>query len=570
MMNRMRGAALSAIVLAAALPAQTPPSSVLEFDVLIAGARVIDGTGNPARYADVGIREGTIAAVGRLSGTKSRRTIEAKGKFVVPGFIDLHSHADRGLTAEDRRRRAAANLVSQGITTVVVNPDGGGPWPLSEQRRAMERAGVGPNVALMVGHGTVRGRAMKDDFRRRATPDEIRQMRDLVRQGMQDHAFGLSAGLEYVPAIWSDPDELIALVREIVPFGGAYIAHQRSESTDPRWYRPSADPPGQPTMLDAVNETIAIGEQTGATVVWSHAKAMGAHYWGSSQAAIRLINRARARGVDVWADQYPYNSTGGDGATVLIPSWALGTDAYASRRAAKPQTDYASALRQTMNSEGKADKVARDIGHEISRRGGPENVVVFEHPDASFLGKSLDELAKSRGITPVRMALELQYEGFRDRPGGARLRGFSVWENDVEAFMAQPWTATSTDAGIALPEDGPDVHARFYGSYPRKFRHYALERGVISVEHAVRSSTSLPAQILGIQDRGLVRAGLVADLAVLDLERIRDRATFREPHQYPEGVDYVLVNGRFVVDGGKPTGELPGKVLSRAQAGTAR
>jgi N-acyl-D-amino-acid deacylase len=547
--------ALGLLLLAAQEPA---------FDVLITGGRVFDGTGNPAVYADVGVRGGMIVAVGRLAGAPARRAITAKGKFVTPGFIDLHSHADRGLTSSDRRRRAAPNLVSQGITTVVINPDGGGPWPIAEQKAAMQSLGIGPNAVLMVGHGTVRGRVMQKDFRRPATSGEIRQMRELVRQGMKEGAFGLTAGLEYSPGIWSTTEELIELVREIVPLGGFYIVHQRSESTDPRWFRPSADPPGQPTMLDAVSETIEIGEQTGARVVWSHAKAMGAHYWGSAAAAIRLIQRARSRGVDIWVDQYPYNSTGGDGAAVLIPAWALGDDAYSSARGRqRVRTDYAAALRATMADAAKAQNVRRDIRHEIERRGGPENVVVMEHPDKNFLGKSIDELARARGIGPVEMALELQYEGFRDRPGGARLRGFSVWESDLEALMAQPWTATSTDAGIALPEDGPDVHARFYGSYPRKFRRYALERGAISVETAVRSSTSLPAQILGLPDRGLVRAGLAADLVVLDLERLRDRSTFFEPHQYSEGIDYVLVNGKLVVDGGKLTGELAGTVLER-------
>jgi N-acyl-D-amino-acid deacylase len=534
------------------------------FDVLITGGRVLDGTGNPAFYADVGIRGRTIAAVGRLTGAVAVRTVSAKGKFIVPGFIDLHSHADRGLTSDDRRRRSAPNLVSQGITTVVVNPDGGGPWPLTEQRAAMERLGIGPNAALMVGHGTVRGQVLKKDFRRPATNAEIREMRALVRQGIDAGAFGLTAGLEYVPGIWSTTEELIELVREIVASGGVYIVHQRSESTDPRWYRPSADPPGQPTMLDAISETIEIGEQTGATVVWSHAKAMGANYWGSSQAAIRLIQRARERGLDVWTDQYPYNSTGGDGSTVLIPAWALGDNSFSGARGRqRGQSDYAAALRAAMADPAKADKVRRDIRHEIARRGGPENVVVMEHPDKSFVGKSVDQLAKARNISAVQMALELQYEGFKDRPGGARLRGFSVWETDMDAFMTQPWTATSTDAGIALPEDGPDVHARFYGSYPRKIRHFALERGVISVENAIRSSTSLPAQILRLPDRGLLRTGLIADVAVLDWERIRDKATFFEPHQYAEGVDYVLVNGKLVVDGGRPTGELAGSVLAR-------
>jgi N-acyl-D-amino-acid deacylase len=453
--------------------------------------------------------------------------------------------------------------VSQGITTVLVNPDGASPWPLSSQRANYERQGIGPNAALMIGHGTVRRLVLKDDYKRAATSLEIEKMRELVKLGMQEKAFGLSAGLEYVPGIWSTTEEITELVREIVGYAGVYSVHQRSESTDPRWYRPSVDKPGQPTMLDAVEETIRIGEQTGATVIWSHAKAMGANYWGSSKAAIRLIARARARGIDVWTDQYPYNSTGGDGATVLIPAWAIGDDAYSGARGRARKGDYAAALRRTMEDPGKAERVRGDITHEMARRGGPENVVVFEHPDKSFIGKSLDALAAARGISPVQMALELQYEGYRDRPGGARLRGFSVWEEDAEAIMAQRWNTTSTDAGIALPEDGPDVHARFYGSYPRKLRHYALERNVITIEDAVRSSTSLPAQILRIRDRGLLREGLAADLVVFDPATVRDRSSFSDPHHYSDGIEYVMVNGKAVVDNGKLTGALPGKVLTR-------
>jgi N-acyl-D-amino-acid deacylase len=418
----------------------------------------------------------------------------------------------------------------------------------------------------MVGHGTVRRLVMKDDYKRPATAAEIVKMRELVRLGMKDGAFGMSAGLEYVPGIWSTTEEVIDMVREIVPYGGVYSVHQRSESTDPRWYQPSVDKPGPPTMLDAVAETIRIGEETGATVVWSHAKAMGANYWGSSKAAIRLVARARARGVDVWTDQYPYNSTGGDGATVLVPSWAIGDDAFSSARGAqKAKSGYAATLHRTMDDSQKAEKVRQDIAHEIARRGGPENIVVFDHPDRSFIGKSLDTLASARGVTPVQMALELQYEGYADRPGGARLRGFSVWEDDVDAIMSQPWNATSTDAAIALPEDGPDTHARYYGSYPRKLRRYALDRGVISLENAVRSSTSLPAQILGIHDRGLLHEGLAADLVIFDSTTVRDRATFENPHQYSQGLDFVMVNGKFVVENGKLTGELPGRVLTRSR-----
>jgi N-acyl-D-amino-acid deacylase len=528
-------------------------------DLIIAGGRVMDGTGNPWVIADVGIREGKIAAIGRLEGARARRVIDARGKLVAPGFIDLHSHADDGLGSDDARRRAAPNLVTQGITTVVVNPDGFGPWPLSAQREKLERAGVGPNVALMAGHNTIRRRTLGENYRREAGADEIARMKQLVREGMEAGAFGLSAGLEYVPGIWSTTEELIALVEEIVPFGGVYIAHQRSESTEPRWYLASRHPKGLPTLLDATRETIEIAEKTGARVVCTHLKAMGAHYWGTTGAAIRLIERARSRGLDVWADQYPYHSTGGDGSMVLIPGWAAGVDPLAgdARPGAK---DYAAALRKTMEDPEQAAGIRRDIAHEMSRRGGPENIVVFDHPDKSFVGRSLDHLAAARGIGPVEMALQLQYEGYRDRLGGARLRGFSVWEQDLKALMAQPWMATSTDAGIALPEDGP-VHARFYGSYPRKLRRYALDDNVIRLEDAIRSSTSLPAQILGLRGRGLLRAGFWADLVVIDLAKVEDKATFTDPHQYSEGIELVLVNGQPVVEGGRPAGALAGKVL---------
>jgi len=523
------------------------------FDILITGGRVLDGTGNPSILADVGTRSGRIAAVGNLRDAPAARKIDARGRIVCPGFIDLHSHAEDGLGSDNARRRAALNLVTQGITTVVINPDGSSPWPSAAQRERLTRLGIGPNAVLMAGHGTVRGRAMGSDFKRAATAEEIRRTRDLVRQAMREGAFGLSAGLEYSPGIWSTTEELVSLVEEIAPFDGVYIVHQRSESSDPRWFVPSRDNPGQPTLLDAVQETIEIGERTGARVVATHSKVMGANYWGSSGAAIRLIERARSRGVDIWADQYPYNSTGGDGAMVLIPRWAIGNE------------DYPASLRRTMADPAKAEKARSDILHEMARRGGPENITLMDHPNRSFVGKSLDELATARGITPLQMALELQYEGYRDRPGGARLRGHSVWEPDIEAFMAKPWTATSTDAGIALPEDGP-VHARFYGSYPRKIREYALDRKVVSLEDAIRTSTSLPAQILRLKDRGMIREGFQADVVVFDPNRIRDRATFFEPHQYPEGIGLVLVNGKPVVDDGKPTAALPGAVLGRQAA----
>jgi N-acyl-D-amino-acid deacylase len=557
------GALACAAVSAIAIAAQTPEAAQ-SFDLLINNARVFDGTGNPAFPADIGVRDGRIVAVGRLRGARAVRVIDATGRFVSPGFIDIHSHADDGARArggfrdENPQVRAAPNLVSQGITTVVVNHDGRSPWPIGAQRALIEKNRIGPNTMLMVGHGAVRSQVMGRDTRRPATADEVAKMRGLVRQGLQEGAVGLSAGLEYEPGRWSVTSELVDLAKELPAFDGVYISHERSEGSDPLWYVPSEDGPGPPTLLDAVRETIEIGERTGARVVASHIKAKGANYWGSSAAAISLIERARQRGVDVWADQYPYPTSGTDGSTVLIPRWAVRTEGEAEGAG-----NRAEALRRTIADPKLLATVRSDIAHEIARRGGADNVVVYEYTDTSLYGKSLAEIAGGWGVDPVEAAIRIQLEGLPNRAGGARMRGFSMHEGDMEAYAKQPWVATSTDAGIALPGGPASTHARFYGSFPRKIRHYAIDRGVISIESAIRSSTSLPATIMGLEDRGLVREGLAADLVIFDLATIRDKATFFEPHQYAEGIEYVFVNGVAVVDGSKITGALPGKVLTR-------
>lgn len=545
------------------------------FDVLIRGGRVIDGSGNPWFRADVGIRNGVVVAVDRLDAATAERVVDAAGKFVVPGFIDLHSHADgpnygpRGLRSEDRRRRAAPNLVTQGITTVVVNHDGRSAWPIAEQRQTLERLGFGPNVALLVGHGTVRRMVMGNDFRRAATANEIERMRELVRAGLEDGAYGLSSGLEYVPGRWSTTREVAALVAEVAPYRGVYITHERASGADPMWFLPSDSSARPTTFLDAVAETIAIAERTGVTSVQTHIKARGANYWGSSHAAIQLIERARARGVDIWADQYPYNTTGSDGSTVLIPGWALSVERSGSGQPGAGGGTYADALRTALEDETRAAALRADVAHEIARRGAAENILVMRYPDSTLVGLTLAEIAHERGRSPVDVAITLQLEGFPDRRGGAQLRGFSLSEDDVEAYASRPWVATATDGWITLPEDGL-THVRVYGSFPRKIAHYAMSRGILSVADAVRSSTSLPAQILGLRDRGQVREGMRADLAVLDLERLADRATFFDPHQYASGVEYVLVGGVFVVDGGEVTGALPGEIVAPAVSGEGR
>lgn len=562
----MRWALLPAVVVAAVawVSAQPAPAPTQVFDLLIRNARIYDGTGNPWMPGDVAVRGGRIVAVGSIGDAQATRVIDAAGKVLAPGFIDIHSHADDGSSPRGGFRdanpaiRSAPNLVSQGITTVVVNQDGRSPWPVAEQRALIEKNGIGPNTMLLVGHGAVRSQVMGRDTRRPATDEEIVKMRALVRQALQEGAVGMSAGLEYEPGRWSTTAEVVELAKELPAFDGVYISHERSEGSDPLWYVPSQDGPGPPTLLDAVRETIEIGEKSGARVVASHIKAKGANYWGSSAAAIGLIERARERGVDVWADQYPYPTSGTDGSTVLIPDWAI-----RSTNAQQAAGGRAEALRTTLADAAKARTVRSDIAHEIARRGGADNVVVYEYTDKSLYGKSLAEIAKLWRVDPVEAAIQIQLEGLPTRAGGARMRGFSMHESDMEAFARQPWVATSTDAGIALPDGPPSTHARFYGSFPRKIRHYAIERGVLTVESAIRASTSLPASIMGLKDRGLIREGMVADLVIFDLATIRDKATFFEPHQYSEGIHYVFVNGVAVVDNTKLTGALAGKVISR-------
>ncbi|MFC2160724.1 amidohydrolase family protein [Acidobacteriota bacterium] len=532
------------------LPFQNPT----KYDILFINGKVMDGTGNPSFYADVGVADAKIAAVGRLKDkVQATRVIDIKGKVITPGFIDIHSHAFDSTSEEgdwegEEKRYAGPNYVSQGVTTLVSNQCGTSPLSIKKQREFLTKKGIGLNTLLLIGHNDVRQHVMKNDFERPATTDEINQMKAFIRQAMEDGAVGISSGLEYVPSIWSTTDEVVALVEEIVPFGGFFQAHERAAGLTPMWYVPSQDKPGPPSMLGNIVELIEIGKRTGAKIIATHIKARGVDFWGGSRAIIRLINDARAHDIDIWADAYPYNSSGSDGSVVLIPSWALGRN-------------YQETLKSVLRDQSKKKDLFKDIKHAFNWRGNAENIIVMDYPDTSYIGKNIATLAEDNGITDIDMVIKLQLEGFANRRGGARLRSFSMSEIDIEAFYTQPWTATSTDGRIALPTDGP-VHARYYGTFPRKIRHYAMDRKVLTVENAIRSSTSLPAQIIGLRDRGLIQKGYHADIVVFDPLNIRDTATFFEPHQYAEGIDFVLVNGIFVVENGDLTWEKPGIVIT--------
>ena len=534
------------------------------FDLLIRQARVFDGTGNPWFVADVGVKDGRITQIGELASASAVKTIDARGKYLAPGFIDIHSHSDEGLNSPTLNHNP--NVVAQGITLVVVNQDGRSPWPIRDQKARYEKGGIGTNAALMVGHGAVRNRVMGTRSNQVATDADIKAMQALVSEGMKDGAFGLSTGLEYVPGRFSEPREVIELTRAVKPFGGFYISHERSEGRDPMWHVAS-DPTPFVDLLDAVKETIAIGRETGVPVVASHLKAKGADFWGASHAATRLIHEAREQGIEVYADQYPYDTSGSDGSTVLIPRWSLappgaqvggqlGEGGGGGRgNAAEGRKN----LQARLNDPVDAAKIRRDIEHEITRRGGPSRVVVYDFPDKKYVEKSLEWIAKDRGLSPVDAAIWIQMNG-NDRAGGARMRGYSLSEIDIEHIMQQDFTATCTDGGTTALGDGVP-HARFYGTMAKKIRRYAMDRKVITVPFAIRSMTGLPAQIMRLKDRGQVRVGYWADLVIFD-DTIEDHATFTEPHKYPSGIPFVFVNGVAVIDQGRHTKALPGKVIT--------
>jgi N-acyl-D-amino-acid deacylase len=564
------------VLAVAAAPSQQSAAvqTTAAFDLVVEGGRVLDGSGNPYFYADVGVRDGRIAAIGRLAGARATRRIDATGKFVTPGFIDLHSHSDGGIDSMPLRYNL--NMIAQGITLSVVNQDGRSPWPIRNQKALYEKQGIGNNVALMIGHGAVRSRVMTGRTTQFASDADIQAMQKLVVEGMEDGAYGLSTGLEYNPGRYSETREVVEITRPVKPYGGFYISHERAEGPDPMW-KFASDPTPTANLVDAVNETITIGRETGVPVVASHLKAKGVNYWGSSVVATRLIREAREMGHEVYADQYPYETSGSDGSTVLIPSWITsgaggrgggrGGAAAAGRGGAPgaPAGPGAAggpkeALRARLAIPADNAKVRTDIQHEINRRGGPERIVITDFPDARYVQKSLDAIAKDLKLAPVDAAIWLQMNG-ADRLGGARMRGFSLSEIDIDHIMQQDFTATCTDGDtVAFGQGTP--HARFYGTMPRKIRRYVFDRGVITLPFAIRSMTSLPAQIMGLKDRGTIRTGYWADLVIFDPATIADKATFTDPHQYPAGIPYVFVNGVAVVDNGKFTQTTPGRVLT--------
>lgn len=529
-MNRIAIRSLTVLCTAAVLSAQAPAT----YDVLIRNGRLLDGSGNPWIRADLAIKGDRIAAVGRLAGATAARTIDATSLYVAPGFIDTHSHAGPGLATP--ALSPATPLLAQGITTVLVNPDGGGPVDLAAQREALLRAGLGINVGQLVPHGSVR-EAVLGMQARVATDPELVRMRDLVRRGLEEGAWGLSSGPFYAPGSYSDTRELVELAKVAAEFGGIYQSHIRDESD----YTVG--------VLAAVDEVIAVAREAKLPAIVTHVKALGPGTWGFGAAIVMRIERARVDGLEVWADHYPYAAGATSLAAALLPRWAqAGGREEQQKRFADPATRA---------------KIRSEVSENLARRAGADRIQFRRVvQDPSIEGKTLAEVARARSQDPIDVALALLEKG------SVSIVSHAMHEDDVRALMRPAWTMTASD-GDLVPFGEGVPHPRSYGTFPRKIRRYVMDEPVVTLEHAVRSMTSLPARVFRMPDRGDLRAGSIADVVVFDVERVRDPATYTDPHRLAEGMVHVFVNGRHAVADGTPTAERAGRVLRREIDGRA-
>jgi len=495
------------------------------YDVLIRNGRVLDGSGNPWIAMDIGIRGGRIAEMGRLGNAPAARTIEARGLTVTPGFIDVHSHASDGLAGA---LKDARQLIAQGITTAMLNPDGGGPVDLRAQRIGFEQRGIGVNVGLYVPHGSIRRQVLGMDDRA-PTADELSKMIALARNGMEAGGMGLSSGLYYAPGSYAKTEEVIALATIVGEMGGVYESHIRDEAD----YSVG--------VVAAVDEVIRIAEEGHLPGIVAHMKALGPTSWGLSMALVEHVRQARDRGVEVYADQYPYDASGTSIVGALVPRWAEvgGRDEM---------------LKRITGAEH--GRLAADMRRNLERRGGAGTLVIsFYRPDRSLEGKTLADVASAMNKPPEEAAMDLLLKG------DASLVSFNMSEDDIALIMRQPFTMTCTD-GALVPFGEGKPHPRNNGAFARKIHRYVNERGVIDLPFAVRSMTSLPASVYGLKDRGVMRPGAWADILVFDPKNVRDTATYLEPHQLAEGMTYILVNGVIEQDNGVYTGKLGGRVVT--------
>jgi len=473
---------------------------------LILNAQLADGAGSPLRPASVRVANGRITAIGSLQPAPGELTYDAKGLVLAPGFIDIHNHSEEGLFTDP----LAETQIAQGITTLVIGPDGDSPWPISDWVRKIQQLHTSLNVATFAGHATIREQVMGKDFKRVATPAEISKMQQLVADAMSQNALGLSSGLEYQVGSYSSTDELVALAKVAAASGGIYETHIRDEADK---------------AFDALNEEITIGEKAHIPIEHSHIKLGTVGVQGKAAAYIKVIEAARNRGVDFLADCYPYDAWHSD-LKVTVPD------------------------KQYENPKSVAKALA-DVG-------GASHITITEFtPHPEYAGHTIADLASSANISDVDMFIRLIREGDAANTE-AIIIGQSMIEPDIQAFYQQPWVMVASDGGIG------SSHPRGAGTFPRVLGLFVREKHWLTLPEAVHKMTGLPAQRLAWKDRGIIKQGNVADLVLFNPNTVIDRATYTNPFALAVGIERVFVNGTLVWDHGKPTGARPGLFLARA------
>ena len=493
------------------------------YDVVIKGGTVYDGLGGTPYVADIGIANGSIKTIGNIK-SSAGLTIDAQGSIVSPGFIDIHTHCESGLQSE--KGKNAKNYLMQGVTTVVTGNCGGGTYRVEELFSKLEAQGIGLNIIHLIGHGTVRGSVMGQEARE-PTDKEISLMKERLAQGMTEGAAGFSTGLFYAPGSYAKTDEIVELAQVVKKYDGIYATHIRDESN----YNIG--------LKEAIKEAIVVGERADIPVEISHIKALGKPVWGLSEDVCKIIENARNRGVKVYADQYPYKASSTSLSAAVIPRWV----------------QAGGQMRDRLENPELMPKIKIEIADNIGRRGGPESLVIVSYPkNRDFDGKNLLEISRMMETPVVETAIYLVLNG------SPSIISFNMQESDLEYFMKKPYVMTGSDGNVQIP-DKSFPHPRSYGTFPRKIRQYVLEKKWITMEQAIRAATSLPAEVLGLIDRGILKEGFVADIVVFDPEAISDKATFDTPHRYSEGVQCLLIDGKLIIQDGIYNGRLAGKPI---------
>ncbi|MFC2163826.1 amidohydrolase family protein [Acidobacteriota bacterium] len=526
------------------------------FDIIIKNGKIINGTGNPWFYGDVGIKGDLIAAIGNLESQKAKKVIDASGLVITPGFIDVHTHCDTGLGNQETQ--ANLNYLSQGVTTVVGGNCGYGTHKVQEITTVWNKQGIGTNAILLVGFGTVRQQVLGTEDRA-PTQEELKKMQSIARKAMEEGAWGISTGLQYIPGRYASTEEIISLVKIVAEYKGIYSTHMRSEEEE---------------LVQAVQEAIRIGEESGVRTNIAHFKASGKMNWGSMLEAVKRVEEARSRGLEITADMYPYSKS----ATMpllgifhipkgMAPFSEIEKKAQ-SKKLTKGEREaitklYVDELVKALQDKSKREKIKKltlegdpDKVNWVAKGGWYNFTIMDAKKNTDLIGRMFCDLAQEQGREEFDIAADL----FIEEKSNLIISLSTMSEEDVQHALKQPWVMVSSD-GAAVTNKGQSVHPRNYGSFSRVLRKYVREEALLSLVDGVRKMTSLPAQLLRLSDRGLLLKGYKADLVVFDPEKIKDNATFLDPHQYASGVEYVIVNGEISIDRGKYNNSLHGKAL---------